>query len=200
MSVTPRDISSPRPIETGIYNGAFGITPLSGLCETEKNLADHVTGYLSTWFTAVREVPGRHWTGKAMRLDAVLSPLDQESWRGSDPVHIGLEFKRHRGDFIRASAQAVDYAQSAWEGFGTLPVFICPGIAECAQWWNASRSYAFACRFLGRFNVGELNYETQHGFTFRKSWSIVWAENPAPYWNGHCPNNAEIMQPKWGSR
>ncbi|MFC9330804.1 hypothetical protein [Kitasatospora sp. NPDC057015] len=93
-------------------------------------MADSVLDILAAHFHIEREVPGRYPTGEAVRIDAVLRPIDPAGWFDAEPI-LGVEFKfpeniHSFGDFGAQIAQAADYTHCTFGPYGRLAVFLCP--------------------------------------------------------------------------
>lgn len=111
------------------YGKGFFI-PKPGQYTSEGDLKGHVLSRLDQWFEIEQEVPGRHWGGDKTRIDAVLRPREPEGW-GDDETAIGVEFKLPStdtsvGKYFQWAAQAADYVNCDWRGYGRLQVFLCP--------------------------------------------------------------------------
>jgi hypothetical protein len=98
---------------------------------------------------------------KRLRVDMVLEPKFTSRF-ALGPV--AVEFKhpcrgctRDLGDHIK---QAIDYRQTVWDGYGRLPVFLCPGFQHGAGWDGngeaIDREYYKTIRVLGSLGLGEL--------------------------------------------
>jgi hypothetical protein len=79
----------------------------------EASLRAAVTPILRRSFHVHEEVWGTHCSGKRLRIDAVLVPVDPVDWKDTQPA-VGVEFKMPRNDpgyrdFTRWAAQAVSY-------------------------------------------------------------------------------------------
>ncbi|WP_143055105.1 hypothetical protein [Nocardioides luteus] len=95
----------------------------------EAALAEFVLAKMDRWFHIEEQVHGRYWTGEQTRIDAVLRPRDPDGWHDAVPA-FAVEFKTARpssvGDGYGWVAQAVAYTHCEWDGYGVLPVFLCP--------------------------------------------------------------------------
>lgn len=131
--------------------------------ETESALADYVLTRLAGSFKVDREVRGQHCTGKWLRIDAVLTPLEAAEWLDGWNTALAVEFKllpdSYRGlnSYTKWFAQCIDYAHTDWFGYGRLPIFSCPTF----PFRNGIIKHA-----LGQFRVGELSNTTSHGWSF----------------------------------
>ena len=151
----------------------------------EKQLADMVLGQLEPNFYIDREVPGRHFSGKTFRLDAVVRPKDPSLWLNQG-VAMGVEFKdvlRLRGctrNFTRWLGQCVDYSNTCWGSFGYLHIFACPGLLDGIPMSSQSRSDVERVlkAVLGQLGIGELPDLPRYGRSFilhsqHRIWSMA---------------------------
>lgn len=150
---------------------------------SERVLADSVLSSLSQWFHVETEVQGTHCTGKRLRLDAVLKPLDLKDWKDESPA-VGLEFKandpvvRSVKGFTTWIAQAIDYAHTVWDGHGRIPVFVSPFLLSGFHGSPAADEFGpVMARVLWRLGVGELALVRYHGWTlFAEGNHVLWSE------------------------
>lgn len=139
---------------------------------SENTLKQQYLQELQEHFIVQEEVPGQHFSGKRMRLDAVLRPRNPQEWK-NPKVALGVEFK----DVVRFSqnydtknltswlAQCVDYANTQWDGYGFIYVFACPGLVDQVP-PNVLGNDMFVCNFMGQMGVGELKKLKNSGLTF----------------------------------
>ena len=156
---------------------------------SEKELADTTCSQLSTLFLIEREVRGTSWTGKKLRLDAVMRPRDPSGWWDKDPV-FGVEFKRlHKWEsfskYTRWAAQSEDYAHATWDGYGSLTIFTCPPVTSGSPYLGLDGGvlrFAWS-RILGQHDVGEFGIvaEPWLGWVLRLSGENIWTESRG--WN-----------------
>lgn len=152
--------------------------PLQERFDTEADLAVAILAILQPDFAIHREVEGTHCAGQSLRLDAVLQPIDSNSWRDPDPA-IGVEFKNpyqldSTRDYTSWAAQCVDYTHTAWNGYGRLTVFTCPPITGYSPYADKLQ-LGFVQRLLGQMNVGELGL-TIHGWTLQLNGEAIWSQ------------------------
>ncbi|MEW1907243.1 hypothetical protein AB0442_02145 [Kitasatospora sp. NPDC085895] len=97
--------------------------------ESEADISAKVLSRLDPWFEVSPQVHGRHYTGVDCYVDAVIRPRDPQAWHNPN-IAMGIEFKRSaqgsRKDITSWVAQSIDYAYIEWDGFGRIPVFMCP--------------------------------------------------------------------------
>jgi len=159
----------------------------------EEDIAEYVLDVLGDHFHIEREVWGKHWTGKPLRIDAIMRPRDTAGW--PTPAVLGVEFKStavwgHSDDAERAAAQAIDYAHTAFGSYGLVPVFLCPSPLErfTPNTWDGivapreDQRAAALCRMLWQFKIGGLSYAEPHGWalTSGDGSQLVWAETSGP--------------------
>lgn len=174
----------------------------------EVGIKDRVLSRLSKHFHVEEEVWGTHWSGRRLRIDAVLIPIDDSGWKTKRP-RLGVEFKNFRGfdpsfsikDYTKWWSQCHDYAETKFDGHGHMYVFSYNGFSHYRQRTSNESSAAFAVRFWGRLGVGELQPTTDgwprkqclmfvlHGNT--KVWSEV---------RGVREGSRMSMERKFGSR
>jgi hypothetical protein len=159
----------------------------------EKDLADRVLAKLSPFFEIEREVRGEHCSGKRVRLDAILTPHDQDGWLDDSPV-LGIEFKVPEAtrDVFRHMRQAEDYAHATWPKYGHITIFTCPPFTQSIPEIFMPLTPDGMARWLGQGGVGELGV-TREGLTFKVSGHKVWSEG-----EGVCQRRSLV--PKHGSR
>lgn len=166
----------------------------------EGDVKRRVLGSLSRHFVVHEEVWGQHWSGKRMRIDAILIPKDDSLWKTKSP-RLGVEFKNFRSfdpsfsikDYTKWWAQCHDYAETSFDGHGYVPVFSYNGFTHYRQRIGNDSTAAFAIRFWGRLGVGELQPDD---LTFvmngtNKIWSMS---------RGVIDGSRISMERKFGSR
>ncbi len=135
----------------------------------EKTLAQQYLNELEPHFHIAREVQGRHFSGKRLRVDAVLRPKVTAEWKCQD-VAFAIEFKdteRFRQqsfdtkDYTKWLAQCVDYANTEWENFGYLYVFSCPSLIDGAN----IADEMFVRNFMGQLGIGEIKNLKNYGLS-----------------------------------
>lgn len=172
---------------------------------TEAELADRVLARLDPWFHIAREVPGQHWTGSTLRLDAILRPRDPRGWKNPNAA-LGLEFKRLLSTDVRNdsmghtaghAAQCIDYTQTKWSGYGRIPVFTCPGVMRWTERIDDEHDVGAAMytRLLGQFGVGELILYWGFGLVFCLNGNPIWGER-----KGLIHGKTWGLTPRTGSR
>jgi hypothetical protein len=132
----------------------------------ESDVKRRVLESLSAHFTVHEEVWGNHWSGKRIRIDAILVPKDDSLWKTKSP-RLGVEFKNFRSfdpsfsikDYTKWWAQCHDYAETSFDGHGYVPVFSYNGFTHYRKRISNEVAAAFAIRFWGRLGVGELQPE-----------------------------------------
>jgi hypothetical protein len=154
---------------------------------TEAELTTWVLGELAESFHIEREIRGSHCSGRKLRIDAVLRPIDASNWKDAEPA-FGLEFKvpdqETTRDFTAWMAQAVDYTHTYWHGYGRLKVFMCPspfvGLHD-------REMPGLVCRLLGQLGVGDLCQLPHRGWSLLLHDEVLWCQKDGPvkakYWS-----------------
>ena len=145
--------------------------------ESEKDVSQKLIESLAKHFNIFKEVDGKHYTGKNVRIDAILKPKDASGWADKN-VAIGLEIKRGDdtvGEVTKHLSQSVDYANSRFNGFGYLYIFCYPDPNE-GTWGQHT---TFFDRFMGQLGVGFLR--ASGGLSLRLKGHLVWSEQSGPY-------------------
>ena len=143
-----------------------------GCLMAEADFASRILNKLSPHFQIHHQVTGRHFSGKKLRLDAVVCPLESEEWKNRN-VALGIEFKdtiRIAGDttnYTKWLAQCVDYSHTKWSRFGYIFVFACPELIEGIPGRRHSGGAGWLLpRILGHLGIGELREVPNYGLTF----------------------------------
>jgi hypothetical protein len=129
----------------------------------ERDLKRGVLDRLLVHFDVFEEVYGTHWSGRRIRIDAIIKPKDDSLWKTKSPS-IGLEFKNFRGfnpsidmkDYTKWWSQCHDYAETNFDGHGYVYVFSYNGFSHYRGRSSNSTVAAFSERFWGRLGVGEI--------------------------------------------
>ena len=156
---------------------------------SEQIVVEEGLRQLGQHFVVQRQVPGRHFSGKQVFLDAVLQPKDARLWKNKR-VALGIEFKdtlRYQQsydtkDYTKWLAQCVDYSHAEWEGFGYLYVFAYGGLVERIggrfDGLDLDRLDWFLPHLMAQLGIGELKAIPYHGLSFllnghHRIWSAV---------------------------
>lgn len=140
----------------------------------EAELRDALIESLAGLFVARTECRGTHHdiaTGRESRLrvDLILEPMPDSGFT-MGPIAVELKHPCRRacrdlGDHIK---QAMDYRQTVWDGYGRLPVFLCPGLQsfDCLRPRTdveLDRDFYETMRVIGSLGMGEafVNPETK---------------------------------------
>ena len=139
---------------------------------SEGQLTDRVLDGLETDFNIRRQVYGSHFSGKRLRIDAIVTPKDGAGWKDCNPA-LGIEFKdtlRLKDDtrnFTHWLGQCVDYASTEWDEFGYLYVFTCPGLGGGLRKYEAQGDGTqLLPRIMSCLGIGELRRSRFYGPTF----------------------------------
>lgn len=129
--------------------------------QSEKEFAEWMFERLAPYFEVKEQVRGMNAEHDTiLRVDAVITLKE-------DPTKVyALELKKpvlgskciDAGHLLR---QAVDYRYTIWNGYGKLPVLICPGFEGRLQTDGTAhpvRDYATYSRIAAAFGIGELMF------------------------------------------
>lgn len=166
----------------------------------ESDVKRGVLAKLSKDFVIYEEVWGTHWSGRRLRIDAVITPKDDSEWKTKSP-RMGIEFKNFRGfrpsfdmkDYTKWWAQCHDYAETDFDGHGYVFVFSYNGFSHYAKRPGHETSAAFAVRFWGRVGVGEIQ-PADLTFVINGT-NKIWSHN-----RGVIDGRRISMERKFGSR
>ncbi len=184
---------------------------------SEQEFVDSVLSDLEPYFLIEPQVRLTHWTGKQLTVDAVAKPRDPSRWHDANPV-FALEFKmplafhvsRDRWgatkDFTSWAAQAVDYANSTWEGPPPqrLRIFTCPSVTAPFEEVGPSNVESptltnpsfYMSRLLWQLGVGELAKLKRDGWTLLAQGNhVLWSQA-----RGVREGDRWSLTPKAGSR
>jgi hypothetical protein len=189
------DELNPFEADDGVWGGGPQV-PM-GEFKSEEEMAKVVLRRLEPWFDIEREVRGRHSMGAKCRIDAVITPKNGDKWKRSD-VALGIEFKvtaarlYHPGlkELTAWTAQAIDYSFAEWDGYGRLPIFLCPSPFSAHKFAEDPRQAAehFATGLLSQFSVGSLGLYKRAGLSFvmqgrHRIWSERFGVEHGKRWN-----------------
>ncbi len=169
---------------------------------SEKQLSEKYLSILYDDFTISTEVKGCHFSGKKMRLDAVVKPRDVTHWKNKD-VSLGIEFKDSERYFTNYDtknytkwlAQCVDYTNTEWNDFEYIYIFTCPGILKDIP-DNIIQDQMFFTHFFGQLGIGELTEIPGYGLTFAlHNTHRMWSKN-----NGVEQAKTWSLKRKFGSK
>ena len=138
---------------------------------SEAAFKAHVLNILRDEFFIWTEVEGPHFSGRRLRLDAIVTPKNIATWK-TPHVALGIEFKddiRWNGGtkaLTKWFAQCVDYAHTDWDGFGYLYVFACPGMIDELTGPSSSPGAWLLSRVMGQLGIGELRFDPRRGLSF----------------------------------
>jgi hypothetical protein len=168
----------------------------------EKAFADEVLTVLKPHFDIQEQVKGKHFSGKCMRIDAILTPLNKTDWKNPN-ITLGVEFKndfRLRGDtnnYTKWLAQCVDYCHTIWGDYGYIYVFTCPSLVEGLPSIGDTNAVQWIVpRIMAPLGIGELKKHEQYGWTFflqeaHRIWSEKEGVKEGKHWD---------LKRKFGSR
>lgn len=169
---------------------------------SEATYKARVLSILEPQFEIYEEIPGVHFSGEPMRLDAIVQPKACSDWKRLS-VALGIEFKNgdrnmsDMRDYTSWLAQCVDYAHTDWMGFGYIYIFTCPGITDGQHIKNTGDTTTWTlARVMGHLGIGELRFDEMYGLTFslqgqHRIWSQAKGVEEGSRWT---------LQRKFGSR
>lgn len=174
----------------------------------ERSVVRSVLDRLAPHFNIFEQVEGRHWSGRRLRIDAIVKPKDDSEWMTKSPS-LGIEFKNFRGfsssfdmkDYTRWWAQCHDYAETDFDGHGFIYVFSYNGFSHYRGRTKNDSAAAFAERFWGRIGVGEIEpgfdgFPRRPSLVFRiNGTNKIWSEV-----RGVRDGRRMSMERKFGSR
>lgn len=194
---------------------------------SEAALARRVMKELEPHFIFYAEHWGIHPTGKRLRIDAIAVPRNPLEWSRQD-MALGIEFKAYekdsRRDVSEIVSQCIDYSLTRWDGFGTIPVFYCPGFQVLEDYRNHSDYYdpfesffapdkkapedlrlegaaSFVAGITGKNNVGELIDTHRLGWAFMiYGTHRIWSERLGQRPGGVGEGKHNKLQRRIGSR
>lgn len=138
----------------------------------ETDVATAILEKLKPDFVIEREVYGTHFSGKRVKVDAVVRPRDPSQWKRPD-VALAIEFKdAERLDqsfdtknYTKWLAQCIDYANTKWDNYGYLYIFASPGLVDRVP-GHILGPPSLARRVMSQLGVGELYDQHRYGLTF----------------------------------
>jgi len=160
----------------------------------EKQIVDYWVKRLSKHFYIEQEVTGKHFSGKNLRIDAIIRPKDTTNWANKD-IAFGVEFKDiefFKSDFdtknyTKWMKQCVDYANTYFEGYGYLYILICPS--------RTPEKYSFSLHLLSQLGVGQIVDSEYLGVTIMLNQTHkIWSEK-----NGVMEGKRWKLERKFGN-
>lgn len=129
--------------------------------------------------------------GNRCRIDAVITPKDYTDWANKS-LSFGVEFKHFSdgthdpGDkhaslnyYSKQFKQIIDYSYTEFNGFGRIPILICPPLFGNISGKEYTSSLQLIKNCMGQCNIGELSICPRNGLsiyfnTFHRIWSERW--------------------------
>lgn len=145
----------------------------------EKDFSDRILGRLSFDFHIYEQVEGRHFSGKKKIIDAIIKPKEKSGWKRSD-IAFGIEFKSPTdifspSDVSKHIRQAYDYLFTDFDGFGHIPVLMCP--FRIPSNYPHDGETMWTKRVFSRFGVGEITNYPNKGLSIVFNGDfVVWSE------------------------
>jgi len=160
---------------------------------SEKQLKQAYLNKLRPYFDIEEEVRGAHFSGKKLRIDAVVRPSveHRSKWKRPD-VALGIEFKDTKRfsqnydtkNYTKWLSQCIDYTNTEWEGYGYLYVLTCPGILCDIRGLS---NETFLRNLMGQIKIGELT-QTHGGLTMLlHGHHRIWSEQEGVSMGKHWP-------------
>lgn len=148
---------------------------------TEKEFSENILSRLSSDFWIDQEVPGVHFTGRKVRIDAIICPKKHFEWK-NESIAFGIEFKKHEESIsprtiTKMIKQGYDYMHSNFGRFGNVPILLCPLSSDKWNYAMSKEQMSFVKRLLGDFMIGEIT-DTYRGLSiiFKDS-HVIWDES-----------------------
>lgn len=166
----------------------------------EKDFQNNVLQVLAEFFVIDTQVSGTHFSGKRMKIDAVLKPRQLLEWKNPS-VAFGIEFKspnklKSTTDKTHWLTQCVDYANTNWNDYGYIHIFSCPAIFDTLLHTNLPESQWLLNRLLSNMGIGELKQHSSYGWCFYLQNShLIWSEK-----RGVVAGKTWTLQRTFGSR
>ncbi len=165
----------------------------------ERDVIKSFLDELQASFYIDREVSGTHFSGKTLKIDAVIRPRDTTDWKNKN-IAFGLEFKDTKNfDGIKSLtgwlAQCMDYANTKWNDYGYLHIFTCPSLVDEIPASILSNPM-FLQNFMGQLGIGEIKRHKYYGLS-------IWLHGHHRIWSANygvnCGKNYTLER-KFGSR
>lgn len=150
---------------------------------TEALLKANYLSELEPHFYIKQEACGTHFSGKRLRLDAVLKPKLTLNWKNPN-VAFGIEFKDTERfsksydtkNLTKWLAQCIDYSNTSWDDFGYLYIFCCPSLVDEIS-DSAFQNLMFIRNLMGQMGIGEIKSLPLYGLSIllhghHRIWSI----------------------------
>ena len=169
---------------------------------SENDVRNHYLRQLEDHFIIETEIPGKHFSGKTLKIDAVVRPRDTNSWK-NPAVALGIEFKDSNRysenydtkDFTKWLAQCVDYSNTNWVDYGYIYIFTCPSLIEGVA-PGVIGEPMFVENFMGQIGIGELKNISNYGVSFvLHGHHRIWSVNAGVEFGKHYS-----LKRKFGSR
>jgi hypothetical protein len=160
---------------------------------TEESFKGIMLDLLSPKFHIREEVWGKHFSGRKMKIDAILTPKENDDWRNKS-LSFGIEFKNpigeesnHRRD-TDCLAQCLDYTFTKFDEFEDTFILLCPLLPGLE---NESK----LLRFISTYNLGYVDFY-EDKILFKYGLQMLWEEN------GKTPSllRKSMLSSKYGNR
>jgi len=156
----------------------------------EQKTASRILNELEPHFEIETEVWGRHFSGKNLRIDAIIQPRDKTEWKNKKAA-LGIEFKcfependRQLGQvnkYTQYAAQAVDYAHTSFGKYGYIYVFCANLYDSLDKHYHQNGARFWMSRIMAQLGVGDLGRTKWHGLTLRTGGDVrIWSKVNGP--------------------
>jgi hypothetical protein len=179
---------------------------LCAACEEKANNPSEES-FIREWMPRIekhfhvdREIEGKHFSGKTLRIDAVIRPRDTTGWANPNAA-LGLEFKSSRiqsgaswGDTVKWLAQSVDYSNTKWDRYGYIYTLVAGGINPIQR--RRGSDFRYLQMLAAHLGVGELQIDRNEGLSIVFSGEhLLWTEVRGPIFA-----RKHKLERKWGAR
>lgn len=149
--------------------------------QTEEEFKKDILDRFKKSFHIREEITGKHITGKSIRIDAAIKPINTTHW-ANDEIIFGIEFKRIKDDcsikdITNHAAQAIDYAHTQFyfnNKWQYVPVLICPSLEEQVK--HHREGLSWITHLVGDFRIGDIYNDSWNGLTIRFKEHKIWSE------------------------
>ena len=154
----------------------------------ESEYKNYILNLAAPHFHIQKEVTGYFFSNRC-RIDAVIKPKDNTDWANKS-IAFGVEFKHfsdgaYDGDsksinyYSKQFKQIIDYSYTQFNGYGRLPILICPPLFNnrSGNIHKISSALQLIKNCMGQCNVGELTVEQNQGLAiYFNSHHRIWSE------------------------
>jgi hypothetical protein len=165
----------------------------------EKHFKENVFNLLNKEFEIDKEVTGIHFSGKKLKIDAIIKPRVKNHWKNQEVV-FGIEFKspdkiKSTHDVTHWISQCVDYANCTWGDYKYIYILSCPGVFENYSGSLIKEGKWFIDRVISDMGVGQLMLHYKYGWCIYLQTHLIWSEN-----RGVISGKTWALKRKFGSK